>query len=186
MLPSVRKRLTYANVMATIAVFGVVAGSGAYAASKLKLKNNSVTTKKIRNGAVVNSKLADGAITNPKLADGAVTRSKLASGISQCPANMTKVLPDLCVDSTDRSTPSNATWNQAIGGCQSAGLRLPDSAEALAIYPVVSHTSDGLYWTDDVSSDTKAVILNGASDALNLLDRTVAATYRCVATPTAP
>ena len=75
MLQSVRKRLTYANVMATIAVFGVVAGSGAYAASKLKLKNKSVTTQKIRNGAVVNSKLADGAITNSKLADGAVTPS---------------------------------------------------------------------------------------------------------------
>jgi len=176
MLQSVRRRLTYANVMATIAVFGVVAGSGAYAASKLKLKNNSVTTNKIRDGAVVNSKLADGA----------VTRSKLASGISQCPANMTKVLPDLCVDSADRSTPSNATWSQSIQGCQSAGLRLPDSAEALAIYPVVNHNSDGLYWTDDVSSSTEGIVLNGATDSLVILARTVANTYRCVATPTVP
>ena len=162
-----------AMIVACLALFVALGGFG-YAATKLK--PNSVKTKNLK----------DGAVTEPKLADGAVTRSKLASGISRCPANMTKVLPDLCVDSTDRSTPSNATWNQSIQGCQSASLRLPDSAEALAIYPVVNHNSDGLYWTDDVSSTTQAVVLNGATDALGLLDRTIATTYRCVATPTAP
>jgi hypothetical protein len=96
------------------------------------------------------------------------------------------VLPDLCVDSADRSTPSNANWNQSIQGCQSAGLRLPDSAEALAMYPVVNHNSDGLYWTDDVSNNTDGIVLNGATDSLVILARTVATTYRCVATPTAP
>ena len=170
----IRERLTYANAMSTIAVFAVLAGGGAYAATKLK--NNSVSTKKIRDGAVVSSKIADGA----------VTRGKLASGISQCPAGMIKALPDLCVDSSDRSTPSNATWSQSIFGCAAAGLRLPDSAEALAIYPFVSHTSDGLYWTDDVSSSSEAIALNGSNHSLSILLRTLAATYRCVTTPTAP
>jgi hypothetical protein len=31
----ITRRLTYANAMATIAVFGVLAGGGAYAASKI-------------------------------------------------------------------------------------------------------------------------------------------------------
>jgi hypothetical protein len=66
--------------MATLAVFLVVAGGAAYAASKLKLKNNSVTTPKIRDGAVTNSKLADGAISSSKIGDGAVTASKIAAG----------------------------------------------------------------------------------------------------------
>lgn len=35
MLDRIRRRLTYANVMATIAVFGVLAAGGAYAASKI-------------------------------------------------------------------------------------------------------------------------------------------------------
>lgn len=59
-----RKKLTYANVMATIAVF-VALGGGAYAASQLQknsvgtkqLKNKSVTTAKIRNGAVTGAKV---------------------------------------------------------------------------------------------------------------------------------
>jgi hypothetical protein len=66
-----RRHLTYANVTASLALFVVLAGGGAYAASKLKLKNNSVTTPKIANGAV----------TSPKLAAGAVTRDKLGPGI---------------------------------------------------------------------------------------------------------
>src|SRR5689334_1874743 len=66
--------------MATLAVFLVVAGGGAYAAKKLKLKNNSVTTPKIRNAAVTGPKLADGAVTGSKIAGGAVTADKLAPG----------------------------------------------------------------------------------------------------------
>jgi hypothetical protein len=54
----IRERLTYANVMVTILAVLVVGGGGAYAAKKLKLKNNSVTTAKIRDGAVTDPKLA--------------------------------------------------------------------------------------------------------------------------------
>jgi hypothetical protein len=54
----IRERLTYANVMVTILAVLVIGGGGAYAAKKIKLKNNSVTTAKIRNGAVTDPKLA--------------------------------------------------------------------------------------------------------------------------------
>jgi len=50
-----RGRLTYANVMSTIAVFGVLAGGGAYAASKIgakDIKRNAVRSKQIKNRAV--------------------------------------------------------------------------------------------------------------------------------------
>jgi hypothetical protein len=65
MLDRLRRRLTYANVMATIAAFGVLAGGGAYAASKIgtnDIKNGAVTTKKIKNGAVTRKKLKPGAV----------------------------------------------------------------------------------------------------------------------------
>ena len=63
-----RKRIsthvTYANVMATIAVF-MVLGGGAYAASKLP--KNSVGTAQIKNKAVTKAKLAKGvAVAGPK------------------------------------------------------------------------------------------------------------------------
>jgi hypothetical protein len=46
---SLRERLTYANVMATVAVFGVL-GGGSYAASTAK--KNSVTTKSVKNASL--------------------------------------------------------------------------------------------------------------------------------------
>jgi hypothetical protein len=49
-VPSVRKHLTYANVMSSLAVFGVLAGGGAVAATVGG--HGSVTSKSIRNGAV--------------------------------------------------------------------------------------------------------------------------------------
>ena len=60
MLGKIRSSLTYANVMATIAVF-MALGGGAYAAVKLpknsvgsaQLKKNAVTSKKVKNGALL-------------------------------------------------------------------------------------------------------------------------------------
>jgi hypothetical protein len=60
----ITKRLTYANVMSSIAVF-LVLGGAAFAAAKLpknsvgtkQLKKNAVTTQKIKNGAVTSAKV---------------------------------------------------------------------------------------------------------------------------------
>jgi hypothetical protein len=54
-----RKQLTYANVMSSIAVF-VVLGGGAYAATALP--KNSVGSKQIKASAVTSSKVKDGAL----------------------------------------------------------------------------------------------------------------------------
>ena len=57
----IRERLSYANVMATVAVFGVLAGGGAYAASKIGPKDiakNAVRSKHIKNGQVRAADLA--------------------------------------------------------------------------------------------------------------------------------
>jgi len=100
------KQLSYANVIATLALFIAIGTGGAYAASQLapksvgekqlrpgavtadKLRKNAVTAPKIKAlavkegklaaGAVVASKLAGQAVTNEKLAGGAVTNDKLA------------------------------------------------------------------------------------------------------------
>jgi len=88
----IRKRLTYANVMSSIAVFLVLGGAGAYAAKKIgsneikgnsittgKIKREAVTTAKIKNSAVSTNKLKNEAVTAAKLDDGAVTTSKIAN-----------------------------------------------------------------------------------------------------------
>ena len=53
-------KLTYANVMATVAVFLVVGGGTAFAASQM-LPKNSVGTKQIKNAAVTPAKLSPAA-----------------------------------------------------------------------------------------------------------------------------
>lgn len=77
----IRAHVTYANVMATIAVVGVLAGGSAYAASKIDtpdIENKAVTVKKLDAGAVKHSKLRAGAVTSDKLADGAVETRNLS------------------------------------------------------------------------------------------------------------
>jgi hypothetical protein len=55
-----RPHLTYANVTSTLALFLVIAGGAAFAASAPK---NSVTSKSIRNGAVKSVDVADNGLT---------------------------------------------------------------------------------------------------------------------------
>ena len=76
-----RSHLTYANVTATIALFGVLAGGSAYAVSKIDtrdLANGAVTAKKLDAEAVKASKLRPGSVTGEKLADGAVEDRNLS------------------------------------------------------------------------------------------------------------
>jgi hypothetical protein len=63
-----RKRLTYANVMSTIAVFLAVGLGGAWAADKLK--KNSVSSKQVKNSSILSKDLKDGkAVTGADVKD---------------------------------------------------------------------------------------------------------------------
>lgn len=78
-----RSHLTYANVIATLALFLALTGGVVWAASKIgakQLKANSVTTKKIKKNAVTTAKVKNKAINNAKLADGSVNFAKIATG----------------------------------------------------------------------------------------------------------
>jgi hypothetical protein len=66
----IRKRLTYANVMSSIAVFLVLGGATAFAASKIgtsKIKANAITTGKIKKEAVTTAKIKKDAVTGAKV-----------------------------------------------------------------------------------------------------------------------
>jgi hypothetical protein len=72
-----RTRLTYANVMATVAVF-VALGGASYAA--VVLPKNSVGTKQIKNGQIKTADLANAAVTSPKVKDGSLLSADFAPG----------------------------------------------------------------------------------------------------------
>jgi hypothetical protein len=79
----IRKRITYANVMSSIAVFLVLGGASAYAAKKIgsnEIKGNSITTGKLKKEAVTASKIKKNSVTTAKIANGAVTGAKLNLG----------------------------------------------------------------------------------------------------------
>jgi hypothetical protein len=93
----IRQRLTYANVVSTLALILVVGGATALAArvpkhsvgphqlkanavTTPKIKANAVTTRKIKKNAVTAIKIKDKAIKNEKLDDNAVTTSKISNG----------------------------------------------------------------------------------------------------------
>jgi hypothetical protein len=95
-MKAIGRRLTYANVVSTLALFLVLAGGAAYAAkvakksvgpsqlkanavTTAKIKANSVTTRKIKRNAIANAKIKDGAIETEKIADGTVTLTDLDS-----------------------------------------------------------------------------------------------------------
>lgn len=87
----IRQRLTYANVMATVAVFIALGGAG-YAATQLpknsvgakQIKRNAITTAKIKNGAVTGAKIKAGSLgtvpsaTHAATADSATVASSIA------------------------------------------------------------------------------------------------------------
>ena len=75
-----RPRLTYANVMSTIAVFLVLSVGGAYAHGLIgtsDIQKAAVTTPKLAGKSVKSKKIAPDAVKAAKIADGAITPSKL-------------------------------------------------------------------------------------------------------------
>jgi hypothetical protein len=108
-LKQIRKRLTYANVMSSIAVFLMLGGATAFAATKIganQLKANSVKTGKIVKEAVKAGKLAKNAVTTPKLANLAVTTEKIANEA---------VTGEKANESTFGTVPSATTANTVAG-----------------------------------------------------------------------
>jgi len=78
----IKKRLTYANVMSSIAVFLVLGGATAIAAGQLG--KNSVGSKQLKKNAVTTAKIKKGAVTGAKVKPGSLKASNFAAG--QLPA----------------------------------------------------------------------------------------------------
>lgn len=80
---AVRRHLTYANVIATLALFLALSGGVVWAADKIgtsRLKAGAVTAGKIKRNAVIASKIQANAVTGTKIKNGAVGFAKLGAG----------------------------------------------------------------------------------------------------------
>ena len=129
-MQAIGRRLTYANVVSTLALFLVLAGGAAIAARVPKksvgpsqLKANAVTTRKIKKTAVANAKIKNGAVETEKIADGSVTRTDLAQA----------------------TLPYSRIVHEARG---SSSVAVPTEPEKLAIVPLGGST-----YTQEAGSD---------------------------------
>jgi hypothetical protein len=83
MLAQLRRRLTYANVVATLALFVAVSTGGAYAANTIfstDIVDGEVKAPDIANAAVVADKLATGSVTSRKAKDNTLTGTDVLDG----------------------------------------------------------------------------------------------------------
>lgn len=125
-MEALRRKLNYANAMATIAVFVAVGGS-AYAATQLP--KNSVGAKQLKKDAVTTAKVKDGAITGQKI--------KLST-LGTVPSAAT---------AGSAGTAGNASNADALGGKPAsafAASTVVRSATVSAVGTLVNAKSDGI------------------------------------------
>jgi hypothetical protein len=75
-MKEIRRKLTYANVMSSLAVFLVLGGATAVAA--VHLGKNTVGTKQLKANAVTKTKIKKRSVTGVKIADGSITGIDIA------------------------------------------------------------------------------------------------------------
>lgn len=127
-----RPRLSYANVISTLALFIALGGTSAYAVTKLpdrsvgefqlrpgavtasKIRKNAITAPKIKAQAVKQGKIANGSITAPKLTAGSVASSSLqGSSVTNEKLAPEAVTGDKALESTFSQVPSAARADSA-------------------------------------------------------------------------
>jgi hypothetical protein len=198
----IRPHLTYSNVMSTIAVFAVLAGGSAWAASKIgtnQIKKGAVTAKKLHNNAVTTAKIRDDAVTGAKAKEssfGQVPDAAHADNANNldgkpasdyrlhCPGNLDRA-GDLCYEVNPRPA---AKYPEALKACALDQRRLPSEGELALVFDHLGAPQDAQWvaghWRENNSTFTAFVeenssrqIILGGTNGLN-------AAFRCVTSAT--
>ena len=196
MLNRLRKRLTYANVMSTLAVFIALGGSSyaAFTINGASIKNRSISGKKLRHNTLTGVQIKEsqlGRVQRAKRADslGGLTAADLKI---KCPAD-TFPIADVCVERTARSP---AAYDSAIQTCLAVGTpagpgrRLPTHGELRAALTTVQLAPGGELTSNVYPSgstpgqlDVLYITDQGGSVALTPDTGAGAKAYRCVTDP---
>jgi hypothetical protein len=142
----IRSKLTYANVMATLAVFLVLGGGSAVALNG----QNTVQSDDLGPGAQVKqADVADDAVNSADVVNQSLTGAdiKNRSGVQTCKPSTVRYGP-ICVHDTSL----RLAWRNAALYCADSRMRLPTFGEALQLS--LNHDLPGLddhdaYWTQD-------------------------------------
>jgi hypothetical protein len=191
-----RQRLTYANVMSTLAVF-IALGGSSYAAVKLSganIKDRSIPAKKLKRNSITAREVRESRLSR-------VPRARTADRLGgfaaedlrvRCPID-TFPIADVCVERTPRGP---SPYGSAVLDCTMVGTpagpgrRLPTHGELRAALGAVTLAPGGELTSDVYPSaadpgrlDVLYVIDQVGSVALTTNTAAGARSYRCVTDP---
>jgi hypothetical protein len=113
----IRSRLTYANVVATLALFLALTGGAVWAANKIngkQIKKNSIPGNRIKKKSVTNNQIKKKTIANSRIKPGTIQRGALApgtlSGVIVADASATN-LPGAATETPPGPTPFALSGN---------------------------------------------------------------------------
>jgi hypothetical protein len=195
-LQGLRKRLTYANVMSTLAVFIALGGSSyaAFTISGSEIKNRSIAGKKLRKNTLTGVHIRESRLArvpHAKTADtlDGVTAAELKI---KCPAD-TFPIADVCVERTPRAATSYGSavlTCMAVGTPAGPGRRLPTHGELRAALTGVQLAAGGeltsnVYPSNSTQGDLDVLYITDQVGSVALTPNTGAGAkaYRCVTDP---
>ena len=196
MLTNLRQRLTYANVMSTLAVF-IALGGSSYAALTINgssIENRSIPAKKLKRNSITNREVRESRLSRvprAKRADrlGTFTAADLRV---RCPSD-TFPIADVCVERSPRAaTPYGSAVLQCtqVGTPAGPGRRLPTHNELMAALTAVTLAPGGELTSDVYPSSTdpgrlNALVVVDQVGGVTLTPDTAAGAkaYRCVTDP---
>ena len=193
-----RGKLTYANVMSTVAVF-VAFGGSSYAALSITgrdVTNGSLTQKDLKRNTLSGSRIKESRLgTVPRARNSArVGGLSAARLLLKCPPG-TLPTTGTCAETAARSA---VAYGTAVGECQRAGMpqgpgrRLPTHQElrgALAYQQVAlspgGEMTSNVYPGVSASAPLKVLVMTDETGGATTTDNTFAGRkpYRCVADP---
>jgi hypothetical protein len=191
-----RRHFTYANVMATLAVF-IALGGSSYAALNLTgrdIRDGSLTSRDLKRNTLGGAKIKESRLGKVRRARNADRLSGLSAGrfLMRCPSDTVPV-SDVCVETTARSA---APYQTAAVACEEVnrrttpGRRLPSHDELItAIGDYGIALAEGGELTRNVypasGGQVEALVVTGAGGSVALTPNTAtgAKPFRCVADP---
>jgi hypothetical protein len=130
-------KITYANVVATLALFLVLAGGSAFAAKHM-LAQNSVGTKQIKNSAITGAKIKNGAITGAKLAPGSIGGASVnASALGTVPSATHAANADHATSAGQADSAARATTAERV-----ESLPGPEALHLATLEPGCDNTNE--------------------------------------------